>query len=376
MSTPERILQINAGSGDFGGVSSILFNIFEKIDKSQYIFDFLSPVKTTYKIKEKEIRKMGGRIYELGVSGNRLFRRIKIEKAYKNFLDEHCYDIVHINSGSISFNAQIARLSKKVGIKTVIVHSHNCKDPGNHLAAFFAPIFRAVVDRHADIKLACSKEAATYMFGHEASHVTIIKNGIDISRFSYSDNARLKKRKELKIGDSILIGNVGRFTHQKNHRFMIEILHRLANSNLDIKMLLIGSGPLKSEIMSQALEYKLDKKIIFLDNRSDVNELMSAMDIFIMPSLYEGLPVSGIEAQSSGLVCLFSNYISKEVLVLKSAQTLPINDGVEKWCDIIKSNMMPVMDDHRAAANRVVAHAGYDIDDVVNVLSGIYKGVK
>ena len=183
--------------------------------------------------------------------------------------------------------------------------------------------------------MACSEAAALELYG-TTKNVYILHNAIDVNKFKYNEKTEKTKRKELKIKDKdIVIGHIGRFEKQKNHEFLIDIFNEIHKQNKNTILLLVGEGSLKEEIEQKVKNLNLEKSVKFLGQRSDVNELYQAMDAFVLPSLYEGLPLVGVEAQAAGLPCFFSTEVTKETKVLETTKLIELTEGPQKWASII-----------------------------------------
>lgn len=221
--------------------------------------------------------------------------------------------------------------------------------------------------------MACGDDAGIYLYGkknYQKGKVIVLNNAIDVQKFKFSNEIREKKRRELGINEQLLVGHVGRFLEQKNHKFLVDVMQQTIKTSTNIKFLLIGNGELKEEIEKKCVDLGIRDYVIFLQNRDDVNELMQAMDIFVLPSLYEGLPVVGIEAQATGLKCLFSDTITEKVKVLDTCTFLPINN---KNCTLLWNeeieNFIPLK--REDCAEEIRKH-GYDIKTEALKLEKIY----
>ena len=187
--------------------------------------------------------------------------------------------------------------------------------------------------------MCCSELAGRWLFGdkaYDSGKVYLLNNAIDLDKFKYNKSLRKEKRKELGISDdTLVIGHIGRFVAQKNHTFLIDIFNELHKKNPSSLLLLVGQGPLMEEIKNKVKELKLNDSVRFLGQRNDVNELYQAFDVFCLPSLYEGLPVVGVEAQASGLLCILSNAMTKETKVLDITKFMSLNNTPREWADSI-----------------------------------------
>ena len=372
---PIRVLQINSGSRSFGGVSSFLYNVYTNIDRKQVQFDFLSPNVTTYGIHRDEIEEMGGRIYELGVTGNILTKKTGLYKRLSQFLAQHKYFIVHINSGNFFFNLFAVLAVRKAGVPCRIVHSHNAGDTSRSRikkAAFEA--LKPQLEKNATMLLACSRKAARYMFTDKtvkAGKVEIVKNGINADRFHFDPEVRQAVRRELGLTDQFVVGHVGRFFKQKNHAFLIRIFEKIHETEPESVLLLFGKGDLEPEIKDLVKERGLTSCVRFMGEVADIERMYQAMDVFVMPSFHEGLPVSCVEIQAAGVPCVLSDTITEEIRIEDSMQFLSLKQSPEEWAAAALSKKgCRDLDGYEN-----VIRSGYAIRDVANGMLKMYKGM-
>ena len=306
-----------------GGVESVIMNYYRHLDHSKVQFDFICDEDST-RIPYDEIKKLGGRVFLVPKYQN----LSKYLKALEKLFKENQYRIVHSNINTLSVFPLYA--AKKAGVPIRISHSHSTSNPKEWKRNLIKNILRPFSKRYATDYFACSEVAGRYLFGNKAfdrGEVKIIHNAIDVEKFKFDEVARKKLRKEFGIKDStVVIGHVGRFVQQKNHTFLVDVFNEYHKKNLDSKLLLVGSGPLEDEIKKKVERLGFKDSVLFLGQRDDINKLYSVMDIFCLPSLYEGLPVVGVEAQAAGLPTIFSNRISEEVIVSSYAKIVSIQD--------------------------------------------------
>lgn len=306
-----------------GGVESVIMNYYRHLDHSKVQFDFICDEDST-RIPYDEIKKLGGRVFLVPKYQN----LPKYLKALEKLFKENQYRIVHSNINTLSVFPLYA--AKKAGVPIRISHSHSTSNPKEWKRNLIKNILRPFSKRYATDYFACSELAGRYLFGNKSfdqGKVKIIHNAIDIDKFKFDEVARKKLRKEFGIKDStIVVGHVGRFAQQKNHTFLVDVFKGYHKKNPDSKLLLVGSGPLEDEIKKKVERLDLKDSVLFLGQRDDINKLYSVMDVFCLPSLYEGLPVVGVEAQAAGLPTIFSNRISKEVIVSSYAKIVSIQD--------------------------------------------------
>lgn len=311
MNYPIKVAQIIGKAVD-GGVESCIMNYYKSIDKSKVQFDFF--VESTSKIIDKSlIESMGGKVIIIPSYKN-VFKYMKtLEKLFK----EGKYDIVHSNMNAVSVFT--LKAAKKAGIKVRIAHSHSTSNYREFMKTIIKNILRPFSKVYATDYFACSEKAGRWLFGNKTFNegkVTIIPNAIDIEKFKFDEIKRKEIRKNYNINDNdFVIGHVGRFVKQKNHKFLIKLFYEVKKERPFSKLLLIGDGPLKSKIEAMVNKLNLQDSVIFCGVQEHTEWYYNAMDCFILPSLYEGLPVVGIEAQVNGLPCFFSKNVTYETKI-------------------------------------------------------------
>lgn len=347
-----RVLHFELDS-NLGGIESFLLNLYTQINRSQIQFEFV----TTH-----ENPALGDRLVELGGVVHKI-------SSYKNII-QYCkdieelldskFDIVHFHKNSAA-NILPIILAKKHNIHTIIVHSHNTAPSKGMISKFLHFLNRGYLCKAADKRFACSKDAGKWMFCNE--EFQIISNGIVTKKFLYNDNTRKEIRKEFGILDNtVVIGHVGRFTSQKNHMFLVDIFKEFTNKNSDSVLLMIGSGELIEDVHEKVEKEGLSGKVIFAGVRHDIADLMMGMDAFVMPSLYEGLPIVGIEAQASGLPVLLSDTISRDTEVTEAVEWYALKDNTKKIANQIIKAVSIVTQEVRIKRNKQVVQNGFDMN--------------
>lgn len=251
-----------------------------------------------------------------------------------------------------------------------IAHSHNTSS-GKGISAFAKNVLQYPLRYIADYFFACSKEAGIWLFGKKIVNTdkfSIIRNAIDIKKFIYNEEKRKMIRKELGIKNEFVIGNVARFHEQKNQIFLLEVFHNFLETNPNSILLLVGEGDLKDKIQRKADKLNITNKVIFLNSRGDINELMQGFDVFAFPSKYEGLGIVAIEAQCASLPVICSKYVPKEVKITENIEFLPI-DNIDIW---VKSLQYKSKNNIRIKQNKFLYKSGYDIHDTASVLNSFY----
>ena len=365
-----RVMQINLND-KFGGVSSMIYNIYLNIDRDKVQFDFVAPKTSSFHIFRDEIEKKGGNIFELNATGILPIRKAKFIKRLYSHIKSHHYKVIHINSGSIFFNIQCAWVAKICGIKKIIVHSHNA-GTDSILREKMMKMARVLLEIFPTVYLACSEKAAEYMYVKwriSGGEYTIIKNGIDVNKFRYCEKNREQYRKMLGIDDRLVLLHVGRFTLQKNHTCLIKIFAECLKWNSRAVLLLVGEGELLEATKAEVEDLGLKDTVIFFGIRQDIPEIMSASDVFLLPSLYEGLPVVGVEAQASGLPCVFSDTITREADINEKNYFIS-NKDIQAWVEAIRK--CSLQKNNRMESADVISRKGYSLETIAKELQEIY----
>ncbi len=357
-----RILIYGMGS-KIGGVEQYLINVYKNIDRNQLQFDFIIyDGKKVY--CEETIKNLGGNVFYPN-SKNLFVKMMSLSKIIKNERKNH--NCIYFNTCGF-YNILPFLFAKHYKYKKIIVHAHNTKNKSrSEFIHFFHYINRHIVNKIATKLLACSTLAAEWIFGKKTvknNKVEIINNAIDIEKFIFNQNIREKIRKQLNVEDKFVIGHIGRFSYQKNHEFLVDMFKNISNENSEAVLLLIGEGNLKEKIVQKVKENNLEEKVIFLGTVKNINEIMQAMDVFVLPSYYEGLPVVGIEAQASGIDCFFSDTITTELKINDNVKFLNINNTKE-WCE----NIMKIAHRNKQCSDKLIND--YDIKNCINKITNI-----
>lgn len=287
-------------------------------------------------------------------------------KAFYRYLRKEGIDVLHVHGSSAAILLEMV-VAKWAGVKKIVTHSHNTQ--GNHNTIH--KILRPFVNLLADERLACGDMAGQWMYGKHKKF-TIIPNCIDTDSYRFEERIRKQVRCELGLEENCkVLGHVGKFTEVKNQSFLLHIMKSLKVQGLtNYRLLLIGHGLLKESIMKECEKLGLNDVVFFLGNRNDVPRLMMAMDVFCMPSLYEGFPVTAVEAQATGLLLLMSANVSPEISITDLVKLLPIDQGTELWEKEIKQASKKQYE-RNGYVDRIKA-AGYDINHSAEMLEEIY----
>lgn len=358
-----RILQC-VNIMDRAGLENMLMNYYRNIDRTKIQFDFLThrPDKGAY---DEEIESLGGKVYH----APRLYPQNypRYFGWMKAFFDKHPeYKIVHSHIDAMSFFPLLA--AKKAGVSFRIAHSHSSKlDKDVKLPIKYVAL--KLIPNVSNIHFACGEMAGNFMF--KKHDFTVIKNAIDISKFAFDDLERMDKRKKLGISDKYVIGHVGRYCYIKNQLFLLDIFERIKKIKPEAYLLLIGKGEDEPKIRKKISELGLDNSVLMLIDRSDVAQLYQAMDVFVMPSLFEGLPVVGVEAQANGLPCIFSNNVSNEILMTDNADSVELSDKIDVWVEKI----INAKRNDCESVQKQLRTKGYDVSIESLKLKEIYESI-
>lgn len=366
-----RVLHLVSSLSVGSGLMSVIMNYYRHIDRSSYQFGFVyfrNVVGDTY---EEEIMQLGGEIYQIGIP--------TLSASYKRTLNEffsslnNRYSILHVHELYLLFMFNTP--ARKHGIKGIVGHAHTTKFSDNLIPSIRNRIMCLGIKHKCDYKIACSNAAAQTYFGKGIVHKNdfqVLFNAIELQRYKYDICKRNKYRKELGLEDGcFLIGNVGRLNPQKNQLFLLDCFNSCLNMNSNCRLVIVGSGPLKNEIISKIKTLGIEQKVILLDKRNDLQDLYNAFDVFCLPSLFEGLGIVLIEAQANGLPCIVSSVVPDEAHVLPNYNELSLGESTDCWGEcIIKANNMRMEE-----PIKLLEEAGYEISKASQSLENIYKQV-
>lgn len=348
---PIRVLQV-VTIMNRAGLETMLMNYYRAIDRTKVQFDFLvhRAEKGDY---DDEIKKLGGRIYRfdpITIKSMPGYKK-KMVKLLKNHPE---YRVVHSHLDALSALPLAAAKKAKVSLR--IAHSHstgfdkNAKIIMRYIAKHFIRLY-------ATDYFGCSRDAIAFMFGKNIKEYKVINNAINVDDFKFDNSKRNKVRKDLGLGDSFTLGHVGSFSYPKNHEFLIDIFHSIHKHDNDATLLLVGNGHGESEIKKKVAQLNLEENVRFLGLRSDIASIMQAMDVFVMPSRFEGLPVVSIEAQASGLPCVFSDVVTKDLNITGLCEFVSLDSNTDAWVERINRTRGVARND----TSKLIKKAGYSV---------------
>lgn len=365
-----KVLQFPFSSNN--GVTAYATRNWEHLDKSKIQCDFAVVRKSFDPVWEAGIVKCGGGIKKLFYPPDRSEEEYA-EKLY-SLISGH-YDVVHLHT-SFWKRFTVEQVCTACRIPKIIVHSHNTGiDLADEAAREKAERLHYELRDQFDPSLAtdfcaCSSKAANWLFGDQVPQkkVKVVKNAIEVDQFLFDQAVRRRYRKKLGLDGCFVMGHIGRFSYQKNHAFLISLFQAVCSRVPNARLLLIGSGPLKKEIREEVIRCAgAEGKVIFMGQRSDVPQLLQAMDVFCLPSIFEGFPLVLVEAQASGLMCLTSDQVDSEVRITKNLMQLPLDTKI--WSDAVMSVSKGYK---RESMYEEIAAAGYDIRRQIKLLERLY----
>lgn len=352
-----------------GGIQIFANNLINYIDKEKFQVDVLIlDDGNTYPL-EITLQEQGINIFKLnGVWIRKPQDLVKHSKKIKAFFKEHHdYDVVHLNSGPKNY--PVLKYAKKYGIKKRIAHSHNTNfQSTNTIEKLLGNILKKSMKKYATDLFACSDLAGEWIFGKNEK-LTIIPNAIDLNKYGYNHETRMIMREKLEIENAVVIGNVGRFATQKNHSRLIDIFYEIQKLNENTVLVIAGTGELIEEVKRQTKDLGIEEKVKFLGFRDDMQNLFQAMDVFLMPSLYEGFPITGVEAQASGLPCVFSDTITRQAAILEETAYIPLEESNKVWAEKTLNLVGKV---NRETSKQSLKNKGFDLPDMVKNLESFY----
>ena len=365
-----KVLHITNGA-DVGGISNVILNYYRNIDRSKFQFDFVIP-PSKLGPNGLELEKLGGSFYTLPLKSE---HPIAFIKDLRRLIKQNKYDIVHAHHHDTSYVALFAALS--CGVKCRVAQSHTYLVSGESIRLKIRKYVAILLNNlSSNLRFACTQEAASYLFGRHLKNlfpVTILPNGIEPEKFHFSKEGRSLIRREFDIDDStIVFGIVARMTPEKNHKFLINVLAEMLKIRRDVRLLIVGDGPLRKDLEKYAAQKDVANDVIFAGKRPDLVNMLCAMDVFTLPSFYEGSPVSAVEAAATGLPVVLSSTITKDLQFLNHIKYLDINNTCEQyeiWSKQIIEFSSKLRDDE---AISLINRSGFNVSTITKLLEDSY----
>lgn len=361
-----RILHV-LRSLDRGGAETMLMNLYRQLDRAKVQFDFMvhTPEEGAY---EAEIRELGGKIYRVPRYAG--LNHFAYQTAWRLFLASHPeHRLVHGHlCGAASIYLGVANRFGRI----TVAHSHSTASRGSWLEQFAKRVLQWPLRYRADYLLACSDAAGRWLFGAEAlkeRRYLVLKNAIDVERYAFDAARRSQMRERLELQHKFVLGHVGSFTQPKNHRFLLEVFREVRQAGEDAMLLLVGDGELRPQVEKQLADLRLSRQVILTGVVPNVQDYLQAMDVFVFPSLFEGVPLTLLEAQASGLPCVISRAVNRESDVTGLLDFIPLEQSPALWAGRILR--------HHAGSSRrerrkEIAAAGYDVKENARWLESFY----
>lgn len=357
-----------------GGVESVIMNYYRHIDRNKIQFDFLC--NTDIVAYEDEIIRLGGKIYRINARSK---NRKKYKSDMNNFFKNHAkeYKTIWVNVCSLA-NIDYLKYAKKYGIKYRIIHSHNSQNMDSFLRGLMHKWNRVFIDKYATDFWSCSDDASNWFYNKKiinSDKFLLIKNAIDYELFKYNENVRNEYRNKLNIDGKFVIGNVGRFHFQKNHTFIIKVFFEIHKIEKNSILLLVGNGIERKKIEEIVKQFNIEDCVKFLGIRNDTPQLLQAMDVFLFPSLFEGLPLALVEAQASNLIIYASKgRINKNIVINEeNFNFLRLEDSEKIWAEKIVYDYKTFNNDRKKEVLTLLQRSGYDIDEEKYKLEKIFE---
>ena len=354
-----------------GGVENMIMNLYRHIDRDSFAYDFITCGGDEHYYYQDEVESLGGHVY-------------RVPKRSKSFIGHHVqfyktvkrgrYDVVHFHATNSYFTALEVLMARLAGVKQIIVHSHSSSDwrqkerKHGALNAAAHKILRALVAR----RISCSIPAAQWLFG-SAQGVEIFPLPVKTAEYLCDETSREALRAEYGVTGKRVYAHVGRFSEEKNHKFLIECFRVIVAADPDAVLFLMGDGPTRTQTEAMVKGTDIETKVIFFGNVSDVGAKLKAADIFVLPSLYEGFPTVVLEAQAAGLKCFVSDRVTSEICTTELVKLLPLEAGAENWAKTLMETGLTSPED-KIKANAAIAQR-YDIAVVTHRLEDMYRSM-
>lgn len=369
-----NILYVLNGSFEKGGTETVVLNYYNNLNPAIFHIDFMIHGYDDGKnIVHRDLINRGSKIFYVTPRGESYKKNITdIDRVFS----ENKFDIVHCHMDAA--NMFVLKEAKKYDIPVRIAHSHNAGGIISKnsvikkiLYEFVLAYAKSKLKYYSTFNIACSEKAGEWLFGK--NDYVVINNGINFESYKFDEEKRNRIRTDMGIDeDTFVLGHIGRFAPQKNHKFLIDMFKMYHDKNINSRLMLIGQGELEQEIREKVKLLEIEDSVLFLGVRNDISDLMCAMDVFLLPSLYEGLPLVGVEAQASGLKCLVSEEISKEVVISDNIKLLPIDNSLDLWVDCILN-----VSEAKANIGRehVKLSEKFNLSFIIKQLEDVYKNL-
>lgn len=368
-----KVIEINVDDVGLGGVYALVNSVIRHKPQELQI-DIACIARFENPENVRALNELGVNVHYIGTDGGLASRPGAYYRNALKLLSEGGYDCAHIHGDLAYLLLIFARAAKKAGVRRILLHSHAAGIDGRlrRVKGALHALTRRGLVRWATDFAACSDRAAAWMYPNlPAGRVRMVNNGVEVERFAFDPEKRRRLRGELGLSDAFVVGHVGRFAWQKNHAYLLEAFRAIRSRIPEARLLLVGEGPLFDETRQRAEDLGVQDGVIFYGASYDVAGLMQAMDLFLLPSRFEGLPVSGVEAQAAGLPVIFSDAITRQARLTENAWFLPADDGaLSQWAE--RAEAVAKLDADRAAGAVAVRRAGFTAQDTVGAFLALY----
>ena len=366
-----KVLEIFGEPISNGGQEAFVINVLKAINLTNLHIDLLTPYYCDNDYYENIVKSKGGKIVAFNLPFIPGRSKKNIYNLLVKFLKANKYDVVHIHSGSISVLMYASRAAKSAKVKKIIVHSHCAADKKTLKYRIIKALSYSTISKCPTHYCACSQVAGYWKFPNKIASEKLIeiKNGVDLEKFKYNKQKDIEIRQKYGIPENaFVVGHVGRFSYQKNHEFLIKIFRKLKDRFENSFLLLIGSGELMDDAVQQTKTLGLEDSVIFVGNVNNVEDYFQAMNVFVLPSRFEGLPIVGVEAQAAGLPVITSKNVSEELDVSNNVYYLDLTENVETWVDEI----CKFIDAPRLDNTAIMIDNGYNIENTAEIVRKLY----
>lgn len=356
-----------------GGIESFLHNVLMHMDLSAMAVDIVA-AKLSDSVFTVPLKERGVQFFELSGNPNNLPAN---HRKFRRLLKEREYDVVHVNAFH-GLSLKYLDLARKANVPVRIAHSHNTGLRDSRTKKLKMVLHAIGSDFYAGSAThiwACSRKAAEFLYPMDMlieDGYGFVPNGIDTERFRFNPEIREQVREELGLKDCFVVGNVGRLCYQKNQEFLLDVFAEICRARPQSRLLLVGDGEMRGQLEEKAKQLKITDKVIFYGLSTNVEELMWAMDAFVMPSYFEGLPVTAVEAQAAGLPCVFADAITKECALLPETRFCELSESTQAW----SKEILNLQSTDRFAASAVVENKGFGIQSVSDLIKQVYELVE
>ena len=343
----------------YGGLTTVMMNYYRAMDKTDLQIDFASTNEPSVELLD-ELQANGSQYFNLGSRKKQLPKYLKKLNA---LLKNVHYDVIHVNGNSATMVFEL-KAARKYGISNRIAHGHTTKS--DHL--ILNKLLKRDFEKSYTHAVAVSSKAGNWLFN--GGQYTILRNAINVEKYKYNETVRNRIRSELNINDKFVIGHLGKIYKPKNHDFLIDVFYEIKRINDNVCLMLVGDGELKDEIKSKCKRLNLEHDVIFTGMVRNTYDYLQAMDVFVFPSLWEGLPLALIEAQASGLQCIVSSNVAKDAKCIETTAFVDLSEGVSAWAE----KVIEICKNHidRTDILDEIRSSGYDIQEEAKRLRMIY----